>query len=340
MHIVVIEMDAPGLAFKVTPPGGTRETVRQTTLEFVNQEHAQLGINGHFFLPFPSDDSDANVIGLAASEGLVYSPFEPQPIGPGYCDQSYAILPYAPALNIDHFNRACIVHWDPNYPDNRHVQELVTLWNSLSGSAQIISNGVKTIPDYSGSPGGLSPLDGYSDEYSWYYSELRARTCIGLSSNNEKLVLFVVDEVGLSDGMTVDQAADILIQDYDVYNALNLDGGGSTTMVLEDPRTYVGAIVNSPSEGCLGRATGSNLAVFAQPNSEPAMLLLLQLTAGGCFIISWPAFSEGWQLQQNSGLAQNDWSDVLTPPTRIGDRFILNVGPGTGSRFYRLKKSL
>src|SRR5436305_1195947 len=71
MHIVVIDLSVPGIAFKLTPPGGTRETVRQTTLDFLNQEHAQVAINGHFFLPFPSDDTNANVVGFAASGGVL-----------------------------------------------------------------------------------------------------------------------------------------------------------------------------------------------------------------------------------------------------------------------------
>src|SRR5438067_11547578 len=72
MHIVVIDLSAPGLAFKLTPPGGSRETVRQTTLDFLNDEDAQEAINAHFFVPFPpadTSDVDATVVGSAASEG-------------------------------------------------------------------------------------------------------------------------------------------------------------------------------------------------------------------------------------------------------------------------------
>src|SRR5947209_3988703 len=76
IHVALIDLTAPGIRFKVTPPGGTRDTIRQRTLDFLNQEHAQLAINSHFFLPFPSDDTDANVVGFAASEGVAYSAFE------------------------------------------------------------------------------------------------------------------------------------------------------------------------------------------------------------------------------------------------------------------------
>src|ERR1700693_5509562 len=59
MHIAEIDLTAPGIGFELTPPGGTLETVRQTTLGFLNQEHAQLAINSHFFLPFPSSNPNA-----------------------------------------------------------------------------------------------------------------------------------------------------------------------------------------------------------------------------------------------------------------------------------------
>src|SRR2546430_9117770 len=76
MHIVEIDLNTSGISFRLTPPGGTLETIRQTTLEFLNQAHAQVAINGHFFLPFPSKSPDAALIGFAASNGKVYSAFE------------------------------------------------------------------------------------------------------------------------------------------------------------------------------------------------------------------------------------------------------------------------
>src|SRR6266496_4292286 len=75
MHVLQIALEEPGLRFRVSPPDGSRETVRQRTVEYLRQTHAQFAINAHFFLPFPSGDTDAWAIGLAASEGRVYSAF-------------------------------------------------------------------------------------------------------------------------------------------------------------------------------------------------------------------------------------------------------------------------
>src|SRR4029077_15935254 len=94
MRIVQIDLRAPGIRFKVSAPQGPREVRRQTTLDFLRQERAQVAINAHYFLPFPSDEPEAWVIGLAASAGRVYSAFE-------YPEQNFALLDNAPALNID-----------------------------------------------------------------------------------------------------------------------------------------------------------------------------------------------------------------------------------------------
>jgi hypothetical protein len=289
MHVVQIDLTAPGLRFAVSPPGGTREAVRQTTLEYLRQTHAQVAINGHFFLPFPSADADAWLVGLAASDGRVYSAFETP-------DQRYALVADVPALNIDSSNHATIVHRDASQGDGRHVVESVTLWNAVSGSAQIVTDGVVTVPAYADDqrlgaevqqpasaakaalgaeaaqpapaakaallePGGPGT---YSNERSWY-DVTTARTAIGLSRDGRTLTLFTVDVRGGSEGMRVAEVADVLVRDYQVWNALNLDGGGSTSMALEDPATHEAAIVNTSSDNPAGRPVGSSLAVFARP---------------------------------------------------------------------------
>jgi hypothetical protein len=333
MHIAVIDLTARGLRFKVTAPGGSLEAVRQTTLGFLNQERAQLAINAHFFLPFPSNDTNANVVGLAASKGKVYSPFEVQPIGVDFTNQSYAIIPFAPALNIRRDNDARIVHRDATRAGNQRVIERVRLWNVISGSAQIVSNGVKTIPAYTGPPEGLRPAGSYSDGDSWY-GRVRARTAIGLSANRKTLVLFTVDEAGGSGGMTVGEVADVLIEDYQVWNALNLDGGGSTTLAMQDPETGEGRIVNMPSEGPMGRAVGSNLAVFARPLVPKCDVTV----RGDKVIISWPAPSTGWRLQESPDPNFTRWRDVPALPKQVGDRMQVILNQQGPREFYRLRR--
>jgi hypothetical protein len=280
MHIAEIDLSAPGIRFQLTPPSGALETIRQTTLGYLNQEHAQLAINSHFFLPFPSIDPNAMLIGLAASNGSVYSVFE-VPF------QSYAIVTNAPALNIDPSNRASIVHTDTSFADGKHVVEDVQLWNTVAGSAQIITDGAASIPLYIDAahtdalltPGGPG---NYSNSNSWY-TLLNARTVIGLSQDNRTLFLFTIDNAGGSRGMSLGEVADLLIHDYGVYNALNLDGGGSTSMAWQDPSTGIGRLLNASSDNPGGRAVGSNLAIFATSVPEPFSMSLV--AAGLCAFV-------------------------------------------------------
>jgi len=241
LHIRVVQVDlrAPGIRFKVSPPAGPREVLRETTLDFLRKEHAQIAVNAHFFLPFPSEEPEAWVIGLAASDGRVYSAFE-------YPEQNFALVDNAPALNIDRRNHATIVHRDPQFPDGRHVAERVTVWNAVAGSAEIVTNGVRSTPALA------------------WYDALAARTAIGLSRDGRTLTLVTVDAKGDSEGMRVTEVADLMIRDYHVWSALNLDGGGSTSLAMQDPKTGESRLLNTAAGSAGERAVGSSLAVFAR----------------------------------------------------------------------------
>jgi hypothetical protein len=270
IHVMKIDTKVQSISFKFTPHSGTRDTMRQTTLDYLKSQGAQIAINGSFFLPFPSTDFNSALVGFAASNGNVYSPFE-------LPTQNYALVRDSPAINIDPNNNLSIVHRNPSFSDGTcyglcqivdglHVIEPVTIWNAFSGSGQIVTNGVKTIPCYLDATHPNCPLVGpgpanYSNSNSWY--ELtNARTSIGIGCDNQTLILFTVDNTNGSNGMRVSEVADLLIRDYGVCNALNMDGGGSTSLAMADPITGTAGFLNSSSDGS-GRANASGLAVFA-----------------------------------------------------------------------------
>ncbi len=259
--VAQVDLAAPGIRIAVSPPGGTREAVRETTLDFLTRTGAQLAVNAHFFLPFPSDELDARLIGLAASEGRVYSAFETP-------EQDFALVADAPALRFDRRQRARIVHRRPG-SDTRRVRERGTVWNAVAGSAQILTAGVVTIPAYrdTAHPAGTlrpGPNDRYDNARSWY-DLVTSRTVMGLSKNRRTLTLVTVDgRVGVA-GLTPAEIAARLARDFGVWDALNLDGGGSTTMAWRDPATGQPTLLNTPTDGPRGRAVASSLAVFARP---------------------------------------------------------------------------
>lgn len=92
--------------------------------------------------------------------------------------------------------------------------------------------------------------------------ELHPRTAIGIDRKKRRLVLLVVDgRQKFSDGFTMVQVAKKLRQ-LGASAGLNLDGGGSTTMVaLRDGKLKV---INSPSGG-VQRYVANGLVVTAPP---------------------------------------------------------------------------
>jgi hypothetical protein len=280
MRVLQIDLTAPGIGFSLTGPGGTLDTVRQSTLGYLQSTQARFAVNSHFFLPFPSSSPDANLVGFAASAGQVVSGFE-APV------QSYAIVTNAPAINIGAGNLAGVVHADTSVAGGTAIVENVALGTAFAGSAQIVTNGSVTIPVYRDAehPDGLLTPGGanYSNSNSWY-NLFNARTAIGLSADSSQLVIFTVDNRAGSNGLSVGQVANILVRDYGVFNALNMDGGGSTTLAGRDPTSGVASILNAPSDTTAGgRLEGSNLAIYALAVPEPGSCALLGI--GLCVVL-------------------------------------------------------
>jgi exopolysaccharide biosynthesis protein len=82
------------------------------------------------------------------------------------------------------------------------------------------------------------------------------RTAVGYDADGNQLWVMVVDgrQPGHSDGMTLPELT-VALQAMGVEEALNLDGGGSTVMVLE------GEAVSSPSDAQGERPVVNALAV-------------------------------------------------------------------------------
>jgi hypothetical protein len=349
MHIVKIDLTAPFISFKLPPRGGTRDTLKMRTLDYINLVGAQIGMNAHFFNPVTSPttpggisaDLNTELIGFGASAGDVISPFE-LPF------QNYAIVRDSPGLNIDPYNNASIVTAAPGFSDGScesclandglHVRENVTIWNTISGSAQTITNGVKTIPCYRDAThpdcqldGSLSPttvIPPYSNTKSWY-DLLNARTAVGLSQDQKTLFLFTVDAAGGSAGMMIGEVADLLIRDYGVYNALSCDGGGSVSLAMEDPVTHVRSLINSQSNGAFAREVASSLAVFASSMTDVTHSVNTS-PAGLAFSVDGSLFTSGQNPTWSYG-SSHTLATISPQPGSSGTRYAFNNWSDNGA---------
>jgi len=101
-----------------------------------------------------------------------------------------------------------------------------------------------------------------------FASRRHPRTGLGLRDGT--LVLVTVDgrQPGYSDGMTLPEFAQLFV-DLGCKEAMNLDGGGSTTMVVRNQ------VVNSPSDGAPRRvANGLGLFSTAPPTGEAVRIAI------------------------------------------------------------------
>ncbi|SDL97120.1 3',5'-cyclic AMP phosphodiesterase CpdA [Lentzea albidocapillata subsp. violacea] len=92
---------------------------------------------------------------------------------------------------------------------------------------------------------------------------LHPRTAVGFSRDGKKMYMLTVDgrQSAYLQGLDLDDLADAMIG-LGAHNALNLDGGGSSTMLAREPGTTELKVVNTPSDGG-ERPVPNGLALYA-----------------------------------------------------------------------------
>jgi len=230
-HVITIDMRTPGLRFLVTPPdkkGSDTPLRARKTTEFLREFDVQIAINGDGFSPWWSR-SPAD-----------YYPHTGDPVHPRGDTASRGRVYWStseafPTLYINSRNR---LSFDgPAKP-----------FNALSGETMLVMGG-QALPD----------LDD---------KELHPRTAIGYSLNGRYLYLVVVDgrQPFYSEGITLAGLAELLISLGAQY-AMNLDGGGSSTLVVQgangEPR-----ILNAPIDNYVPgreRPVANHLGITVRP---------------------------------------------------------------------------
>ncbi|ANZ39429.1 multidrug transporter [Lentzea guizhouensis] len=96
---------------------------------------------------------------------------------------------------------------------------------------------------------------------------LHPRTAVGFSQDGKKMVVLTVDgrQGAFLLGLNLRDLADAMIE-LGAHNALNLDGGGSSTMLAREPGTTELKVVNTPSDGGQ-RPVPNGLALYAPPGT-------------------------------------------------------------------------
>lgn len=96
--------------------------------------------------------------------------------------------------------------------------------------------------------------------------DMHPRTAAGVTADGRQLILAAVDgRQAHSRGMTLVELAE-LMESLGAHEALNLDGGGSTTFMTRLPGDSGPSVINSPSDG-YERSVPNGLGIFTAPGS-------------------------------------------------------------------------
>lgn len=143
---------------------------------------------------------------------------------------------------------------------------------------------ISTAPDWSKlqmavTGGAMLLKNGQVPQSFSHYKEVQGasrhpRTAIGSTQDGKHLLLVTVDGRQQSSiGMTLNELAQYM-KSLGAYNALNLDGGGSTTMVARAPGTSRLDVMSRPSDGTQ-RGIANAIGIFTlAPPSELAGLII------------------------------------------------------------------
>lgn len=112
-------------------------------------------------------------------------------------------------------------------------------------------------------------------------TERTARTAVATDASGNTAYFVTVDgkQSGYSQGMTLTEFANYLVS-IGAYNAINLDGGGSTTMVTRKYGATYPTLVNRPSDGSERRVSAILEAISTAPIGTPQHVNVSQTEEG------------------------------------------------------------
>lgn len=261
IHVVSIDLRAAGTRLLVTPGdvGADRPLRARTTGDFLEEFGVQVAINGDGFTPwvsnnlldyYPRPGDPVTPVGFAASEGKVYA----------------QDTDGEPTLYLSRANEARF-----GAPGGK-------VYNALSGNLMLIEKGQVVV-------GTAAQIDARRQTEKRSEKAARQgaaatempagdppqpRTALALDRSGRRLILVVVDgrQPNYSEGATLVELAEILLA-HGGYTGMNLDGGGSSTLVIAGANGKP-VVLNSPvDQGLPGRQrpVGNHLGIFA-PGAE------------------------------------------------------------------------
>lgn len=226
IYVVTVDLNDPRVTARVSrggpapQPGGMWNTTLMPVREIAEREKFDIAVNGDFYIAQATVDIEGRNTGYV--RGKLASPE-----GPAMTDGLLWHKPIKDRAYLCVYSNHLAQFFAGGNPATNHT-----------GMAQIIGGSQ------------LIVLDGKPVEFmSKFATNRNPRTVVGLDRTGTRMTLMVVDgrQPKLSIGMTLHELSDEMIR-LGCDSAINLDGGGSTTLVYRDPATHQPKVVNSPSD--------------------------------------------------------------------------------------------
>ena len=280
------------------------ETLGLTTSGFLKAYGVQAAVDANFYSPCCSatPGTPMDVFGLSISKGRVVSAQE------GPLDSS----------NVMFTTNKQVIMIGTNWPP----AQTNGIYTAVSGHYALVTNGVNIGYLYLGLP---DPIH-----------QVQPRAAVGVSQNGRYLYLITIDgrQPGYSDGASDSETADWLIR-FGAYNGINLDGGGSTTMVMADCGGNP-IQLNVPIDQGIPhheRVIANHLGVYAKP--LPGFINEVTSTPGDTFaIITWTTVSNATtQVQYGTDTTYGSKTVPDPTPRTNHSATITGLTPGTTNYF-------
>ena len=317
VHCARVDLSDPGVQFFATPRAPnyiaeSQETLSLSISNFLKTYGVQLAVNANFFSPPDptTEGAPCEVAGLLISAGQVVSAADNN-------GRNVSLMfgtNKAPGINLN------------NLPPGVATTGIYT---AVTGSYPLLTNGVNVWAAF------------YDDFNNAYLDPeihgVAPRTAFGLSQDQRYFFMMTIDgwQAGYSDGALDPETALWLLQ-FGAWDAINLDGGGSTAMYRSDCGGNPTPVSHSSYANILGygreRFAGAHFGVYAQ--ALPVFINDIAAVAGQTTAaITWttlaPASS---QVEYGRSLTYGSVSGL--DPTKSTNHRVTLSGLTPGARYY------
>ena len=220
LFVATVDLTRPGLKVRIAPGGddpdgpGEWETTLMTPTRIAARDGFSLAINGDFF----SIRQPADAVAWPSYRPGVWA----NVIGPAVSTGN--------TWSRSNKKRPClIVRGKGRVAIDQIAKPPADAQEVIAGNVMLVAGG-KVVPQRN--------------------QDKHPRTVVGLNDRGTRLVILVVDgrRPGEASGMSYDELAREMLR-LGCKTAINLDGGGSSVMVLRDPETHRWRVLNQPSDG-------------------------------------------------------------------------------------------